>query len=136
MIKAMVSIFLVLAMAGFAPAAEPAHRHAPTPEMRKQHNSMSIMNKQWAVCKKYLKAGDFAAAGAPLARMQKAAGALEKFKLHKNSEMMEDFKEQADNFKGNLAKLKEAVKNNENETVQGLVDAIDKGCLQCHAAFR
>ncbi|MDO8723507.1 MAG: hypothetical protein Q7J31_14960, partial [Syntrophales bacterium] len=91
------SIALVLWLAGFAPAAEPARSHTMTPEMRRQHNSMSVMNKQWAVCKKCLEAGDFATAGASLARMQKAAGDLEKFRLHKNAERMEDFREQVNN---------------------------------------
>jgi len=81
------SIALVLELAGFAAAAEPAHSQTMTPEMRRQHNSMSVTQKQWAVCKKCLEAGDFATAGASLARMQKAAGDLEKFKLHKNSEI-------------------------------------------------
>ena len=95
----MVGIFLVLAMAGLALAAESAHSHTMTPEMRRQHNSMSVTQKQWGACQKCLEAGDFAAAGASLARMQKAAGDLEKFKLHKNSEMTGNFKEQADNFR-------------------------------------
>jgi Cytochrome C''. len=130
------SIALVLWLAGFASAAELGHSHTMTPEMRRQHNSMSVTQKQWAACKKYLDAGDFAAAGASLALMQKAAGDLEKFKLHKNSEMTGNFKEQADNFKKNLSELEKAIKDKDKMRVQRLSATIDNGCVQCHSVFR
>jgi soluble cytochrome b562 len=130
------SIALVLWLAGIASAAEPGHSHIMTPEMRRQHNAMSVTQKQWAACKKYLDAGDFAAAGASLARMQKAAGDLEKFKPHKNSDMIENFKEQADNFKKNLSELEKAIKDKDNMRVQRLSARIDNGCMQCHSVFR
>lgn len=136
MMKAMVSIFLVLAMAGLAAAAESAHRHSMTPEMRRQHNAMSVTNKQWASCKKYLEAGDFAAAEASLARMQKSAGDLEKFKLHKNSERAGNFKEQADNFRKNLSELGKAIKEEDKARMQSISEMIDNGCVQCHSVFR
>jgi cytochrome c556 len=130
------SIALVLWLAGFASAAEPGHSHTMTPEMRRQHNSMSVTQKQWTYCKKFLDAGDFAAAGAPLARMQKAAGDLEKFKLHKNYEMTGNFKEQADNFKKNLFELEKAIKDKDKMQVQRLSSTIENGCVQCHSVFR
>jgi hypothetical protein len=134
--KAMLNIFLVLATAGFASAAEPAQSHSMTPEMRRQHNSMSVTNKQWAVCKKCLEAGDFAMAGASLEQMQKAASDLEKFKLHKNSEMMGNFREQADNFRKNLSELGKAIKEKDKARMQSLSSTIDHSCVQCHLAFR
>jgi soluble cytochrome b562 len=130
------SIALVLWLASFASAAEPGHSHTMTPEMRRQHNSMSVTQKQWATCKKNLEADDFAAAGASLARMQKAAGDLEKFKPHKNSAMTGNFKEQADNFKKNLSELEKAIKDKDKMRVQHLSAAIDNGCVQCHSVFR
>lgn len=130
------SIALVLWLAGFASAAEPAHKHAPTPEMRRQHNSMSVTNKQWAACKKSLEAGNFTAAGASLARMQKASSDLDKFKLHKNSEQMENFKEQADNYRKSLSALGEAIKAKDKARTQSLSKVIDNACVQCHGAFR
>lgn len=105
-LKVLVSILFLQSIVGLAPVAESAHRQAPTPAMRRQHNSMSVTNKQWAVCKRSLEAGDFAAAGTSLARMQKAAGDLEKFKLHKNAEMTGIFKEQADNFQEKSARVR------------------------------
>ena len=131
-----VSIALVLWLAGFASAAELGHSHTMTPEMRSQHNTMSVTQKQWAACKKYLDAGDFAAAGAFLALMQKAAGDLEKFKLHKNAEMTGNFKEQADNFKRNLSELEKAIKDKDKMRVQRLSATIDNDCMQCHSVFR
>src|SRR5450759_2080292 len=119
------SIALVLWLASFASAAEPGHSHTMTPEMRRQHNSMSVTQKQWAACKKCLDTDDFAAADASLARMQKAAGDLEKFKPHKNSEMTGNFKEQADNFKKNLSELEKAIKDKDKMRVQHLSAAID-----------
>jgi cytochrome c556 len=130
------SIALVLWFAGFALAAEPGHSHTMTPEMRRQHNSMSVTQKQWTACKKYLDAGDFAAAGVSLAQMQKAAGYLEKFKPHKNSEMTGNFKEQADNFKKNLSELEKAIKDKDKMRVQRLSEAIDNDCVRCHSVFR
>lgn len=134
--KTTMSIALVLWLAGFASAAEPGRSHTMTPEMSTQHNTMSVMNKQWAVCKKSLEAGDFATAGASLERMQKAVKDLEKFKLHKNSEMMENFKEQADNFRGNLSELGKAIKEKDKARMQGLSATIEKSCVQCHSVFR
>ncbi|MDO8721544.1 MAG: hypothetical protein Q7J31_04860 [Syntrophales bacterium] len=136
MMKAMVIIFLILGAAGLALAAPPVHGHAPSPEMRRQHESMSVTNKQWAVLKKSLAAGDFASAGSSLARMQKAAGALEKFKLHKNADRVEEFREQSRTFRGNLAELGRAVKENDKARAEGLSASIDNSCAQCHNVFR
>ena len=130
------SIALVLLLAGFALAAESGHSHTMTPEIGSQHSTMSVMQKQWAVCKKYLDTGDFAAAGVSLELMQKAAGDLEKFKLHKNSEMTEKFKERADNFKKNLSELEKAIKDKDKMRVQSLSAAIDNAYRQCHSVFR
>jgi len=134
--KTTMSITLVLWLAGFAPAAEPAHSHTMTPAMRNQHNSMSVMNKQWTACKKSLEAGDFAAAGAALEGMQKAASALEKFKLHKNYEMTENFREQSDNFRKNLSELGKAIREKDKARTKSLSATIDNSCLRCHSAFR
>jgi cytochrome c556 len=130
------SIVLVLWLAGFALAAEPGHSHNMTPEMRRQHNTMSVTQKQWTACKKYLDASDFAAASASLARMQKAAGGLEKFKPHKNSEMTGSFKERANNFRKNLSELENAIRDKDKMRVQHLSASIDNGCVQCHSVFR
>lgn len=134
--RTFMSIALVLWLAGFASAAEPDHSHTMTPEMRRQHNSMSVTQKQWTVYKKYLDAGDFAAAGVSLARIQKAVGDLEKFKLHKNYEMMGNFKKQADNFKKNLSELETAIKDKDKMRVQRFSATINNGCVQCHSVFR
>lgn len=121
---------------GFALAAETTHRHSPAPEMRGQHDSMSITNKQWQVCKKCLEAEDFEAADTALSRMQKSADSLAKFRPHKNKERMEDFREQSDNFKKNLSALGKAIKEKDKARTQSLSQAIDNSCLQCHSVFR
>ena len=130
------SIALVLWLAGFASAAGPGHSHTMTPEMRRQHNSMSVTNKQWTACKKSLEAGDFAAASTALEGMQKTASALEGFKLHKNSEMTEKFKEQADSYRKNLAELAKAIREKDKTRTQSLSATIDNSCVQCHTVFR
>ena len=134
--KTTMSIALVLWLAGFASAAGPGHSHTMTPEMRRQHNSMSVTNKQWTACKKSLEAGDFAAAGAALEGMQKAASALEKFKLHKNYEMTENFREQSDNFRKNLSELGKAIREKDKARTKSLSATIDNSRLRCHSAFR
>ena len=134
--KAIVSVFLVLAMAGFAPAAEPAHRHAPTPEMRKQHNSMSVMGKQWAVCKKCLETGDFTAAGESLARMQKAADDLEEFKLHRNADKRQQFVERSRAFREKVVRLKDALQAGDGNQTRELGKAVGDDCTSCHRMFK
>ena len=104
--------------------------------MGSQHNSMSITNKQWHACKKYLEAEDFEAADTALSRMQKAAESLIKFRPHKNRERIEDFREQSDNFKKKLSALGNAIKEKDKTRIQSLSLAIDKSCLQCHSVFR
>lgn len=134
--KIFMSIAFVLWLAGFASAAGPGHSHTMTPEMRSQHNSMSVTQKQWTACKRSLAADDYAAAGAALERMQKAASALEKFKLHKNADRMEEFREQSRTFRENLAELGRAVKEMDKARAAGLYATIDNSCAQCHNAFR
>lgn len=134
--KTFMSIAIALWLTGLASEAEPAHSHTMTPAMRRQHNAMSVTQKQWAACKKSLKAGDFATAVTSLARMQKAAGELETFKLHKNSEMTENFKEQADQFRKNLSELGKAIKEKDRARTLSISATIDNSCVQCHTGFR
>ncbi len=129
-------LFLISGVNGPVLAAAPAHKHAPSPEMRRQHDSMSVTKKQWAVLKKSLAAGDFAAADASLVRMQKAAGALDKFKIHKNADRMEEFREQSRIYRENLTELGKALKEQDQGRAEGLSKTIDQGCLQCHQTFR
>ncbi len=135
-LKAALSAFLILGLAGYLLAAEAVHKHAPTPEMRRQHNSMSVTMKQWAALKKSLAKGDFAAAEFALARMQKAASALEKFKLHKNAKKIEEFREQSRIYRENLTELGKALKEQVKAQAQGHAVMIDKSCSQCHDVFR
>ena len=134
--RILMSIALVLWLAGFASAAGTGYSHTMTPEMRSQHNSMMVTQKQWAACKKSLEAGDFAAAGAALERIQKAASALEKFKLHKNADRVEEFREQSRTFRENLAELGRTVKEKDKARAKGISRTIDNSCAQCHNVFR
>ncbi len=134
--KVFTIIMVFHGISGLALAAETIHAHSPAPEMRSQHNSMSMTNKQWQACKKRLEAGDLEGAGAALLRMQKAADSLAKFKLHKNAEKMEDFREQSENFRKNLFALGEAIKEKDKAQTKNLSQAIDNSCLQCHSTFR
>jgi cytochrome c556 len=136
LLRTFVIVMIFQTINGFALAAETIHRHSLAPEMRSQHNSMSVTNKQWLTCKKCLEAGDLEAAGAALSRMQKAADSLAKFRPHKNAERMEDFREQSDNFKKNLSALGKAIKEKDKVRTQSLSQAIDDSCLQCHGVFR
>ena len=136
MMKAILSIFLVLAMVGFAPAADSAHKHAPSPSMAKQHHAMSSASKHWQAAKKSLQEGDLEKTEKSLEGMQKALADLEGFQLHKNKERGGEFKDQARNFKENLVKMADAVKERKSDEVQNLIPVIDNGCLQCHKIFR
>lgn len=134
--KAFAIIIIFHSANGVALAAGTVHKHSPAPEMRSQHNSMSLTNKQWQACKKCLETGDFEGAGAALSRMQKAAGSLPKFKLHKNADKMEDFREQSENFRKNLFALGKAIKEKDKAQTKSLSQTIDDSCLQCHSTFR
>jgi len=132
----MVSVFLVLTLAGFVQAAEHVHSHTMTPEMHRQHMAMDLTQKEWTACRKSLSAGDFAAAGASLLLLQKAAGELEEFQPHRNAQRMEDFRKQAQSFILNLSDLGKAIGERDKARTQSLSRTIEKGCTQCHGAFR
>ena len=130
--KIMMAVVVILGMNVLAFA----HEHALTPEMRRQHNAMSVTEKQWAACKKNLASGNLAAAGKALGQVQKASAGLEKFKLHRNADKMDEFNEQGRSFRNNLARLADVLKAKKRGEVSGLVEAIDNSCTQCHEAFR
>jgi cytochrome c556 len=134
--KALLRIALLLWLIGFALAAQAAHNHTMSPDMKKQHDSMLTAQKQWLACKKSLEAGSYTAAGDSLSRVQKAVIDLDKFKPHKNSDMMKNFKEQADNFKNNLSELGKAIREKNMARTQSISMTIDNSCLQCHSIFR
>jgi cytochrome c556 len=136
LLRTFLIVMIFQSMNGFAPAAETIHKHSPAPKMGSQHNSMSIINKQWQACKKCLEVEDFEGAGASLSRMQKAANNLAKYRPHKNVEKKGDLREQSDNFKNNLSALGKAIKEKDKARAQSLSQAIDNSCLQCHSVFR
>ena len=125
---------VVLLLAGAALAG--GHVHRVSFEMQKQHHAMVTTENEWTSCKKSLAAGDLAASGAALKGMEKALTDLEKFQPHRKKERYLEFQEQARSFKADLTKLAEAVKDKKSGEVQGLLDRIDGGCIQCHQAFR
>jgi len=130
--KSFMVVLIILMFCTFALA----HEHTVSPEMRKQHGSMSVIGKQWSICKKDLNNNNYVDARKALEKIQKAVAGLEKFKPHKNSEKMDEFRQQTHIFKDNLTKLSEALTGKKSEDVKSLVGMIDNGCLKCHETFR
>lgn len=97
---------------------------------------MSSANKYWQAVKKSLQEGDFEKTKRSLEGMQKALADLEGFKLHKNAERMEEFQEQANNFKKNLSELGKAIKEKDKARTQSISVTIDNSCVHCHSVFR
>lgn len=123
---------VVLLLAGTALA----HEHQVSLQMQKQHSAMLATNKEWELCKKSLASGDLTAAAAALERMKTALIDLERFQPHRRQERYLEFREEARNFKINLAKLTEAIREKKNEVAQGLLNKINGGCRMCHEKFR
>lgn len=131
--KFMMTVVVLLA-AGTVLAGH--EHHQASLDMNKQHSAMTATDKEWELCKKNLAAGDLAAAGAALERMETALIDLERFKPHKRQERYLEFQEEARKFKVNLTKLAEALTEKKSEKAQGLLDKIDGGCMMCHEKFR
>lgn len=75
-------------------------------------------------------------AEASIEQMQKVLGDMENFTLHKNSEMADDFREQAAGFRKNLSELGRAVTEKDNARIQSLSEEVSGNCVQCHNVFR
>ncbi len=127
---------LFLISSNRAVAETSLHKHVMTPEMKKQHQAMEIINKQWNACKKTLNNNNLNASDRAIGKMLEAATYMEKFKLHRNADKHEQFVEQCKNFKENLINLREAIKTGDTNATNRFSIKVQDNCYYCHKIFR
>jgi cytochrome c556 len=132
-------IFLFLFIISTAIAETSGHQHAGhtmSPEMKKQHEAMATISKQWKVCKNALHYNNFKDAGIAVETIIEAAADIENFKLHKNTDDHKQFSEHCNAFGEKIIKLNNAIKTGDVNTAEKTANAVEESCRQCHIKFR
>ncbi len=130
------TMLICLAFASLVMANQSMHTHKMSPEMKKQHNTMTTINKQWAVTQKALKDNNLALAEEAVGNIIATSSYIEKFMLHKNGDKKEEFLAKYKGFEGNVSKLHEAIKLKNIDTAKELLTPVDKSCKDCHNMFK
>ncbi|MBI4686535.1 MAG: cytochrome c [Nitrospirae bacterium] len=130
------TILICLAFASLVMADHPMHNHKMSPEMKKQHETMTTINKQWSIIQKSLNSSDIEAAEKAAGNILEKCSNIEKFMLHKNGDKKEEFLVKYKSFEGNISKLHEAIKLKDLDTAKGLLKPVDNSCKECHSMFR
>lgn len=106
-----------------------------TPERKKQHHSMSIIEKQWNLAKKAMDTGDFETAGMVVEKILEEAASIQNYKPYKNADKPKQYLEDYNFFRETLIKLKGAVNRKEKKIVE-ISKSVDGACKRCHSKFR
>lgn len=135
--RSVLPFFVVLFMAGGpAFAGSQAHKHEMPSGMKKQHQAMSSIGKEWTALTLALKKSDLKAAGRAAEKILGALPALDDFKLHKNKDKYEQLKEYSAAFREDLTKLKEAINARDLDATRALSATVQSDCDRCHKMFR
>lgn len=132
-------IFLFLFISGAAIAGTSSQKHTGhvmNPEMKKQHETMATIVKQWKVCKNAIKDNNFKDAELAVETIIEAAADIDSFRLHKNVDKQEQFAKQCNVFRGNILKLKDEIKRRDADAAKNFSIKIEENCKQCHSTFR
>lgn len=132
-------IFLFLFIISTAIAETSGHQHAGhtmSPEMKKQHEAMATISRQWKVCKNALHDNNFKDAGIAVETIIEAAANIDSFKVHKNTDDHKQFGEQCDAFKEKIMKLNDVIKTKDLNAAEHTVKTVEESCRQCHTKFR
>ena len=130
-------LFLFISGAAIAETSSQKHAgHAMNPEMKKQHETMATIVKQWNVCKNAIKENNFKDAELAVETIIEAAVDIDNFRLHKNADKHEHFAQQCNVFRENILKLKDEIKSRDADTANKLSITIEENCNQCHSTFR
>ncbi len=130
------TLLFIGSSAAFAETSGHKHAHTMSPEMKKQHEAMATINKQWKVCKIALKDKNFKDADLAVETVINAAADIDNFRLHKNADKQEHFARQCNVFRENILKLKDEIKTRNADAVNNLSIKVEESCKQCHATFR
>ena len=142
MMKRLISagLFLLMAVAGspvFGQEKKHDHGgHHMTPEMKKQHDTMQTIQIEWTKAEKALSKLDMKTARISAEKMVVAGGYMPQFKLHKNSENHEQFRELTAEFRQRLNNLITSLKAGSFEEAQAHASAVNETCNNCHFSFR
>lgn len=120
---------------GHAAASEISH-YVISPEMLKQHKTMSDINKAWTEIKLYAQSGSFDRVAKSADAMLQSTDYLPKFMLHKNADQMDDFLQAGSLLKKNLQNMKEACNSQKDDMVKNALSSIEESCKNCHSKFR
>lgn len=130
-------LFLIGSCAAFAGTSDHKHAgHTMSPEMKKQHETMATIVKQWKACKNALKDNNFKDAGIAVETIIEAAADLDNFKLHKNTDNHKQFSEQCNAFREKIIKLNDVIKTEDVNAAEKTANAVEESCRQCHIKFR
>lgn len=131
------SLFLIGSGAVFAGTSDHKHvGHTMSPEMKKQHETMTTIVKQWQACKNALKDNNFKDADLAVETIIEAAADIDSFRLHKNADKQEQFAKQCNVFRENILKLKDEIKRKDADAANNLSTKVEESCKQCHSTFR
>jgi cytochrome c556 len=131
------SLFLIGGSTAFAGASDHQHAgHTMSPEMKKQHEAMATIGKQWKVCKNALNDKNFKDAGIAVETIIEAAADINNFKVHKNTDDHKKFGEQCDVFREKIMKLNDVIKTKDVNAAENTAKTVEESCRQCHTKFR
>jgi cytochrome c556 len=137
--KALITLIVIFSLAGAMIASEreaaDGEKSAMSPERRKQHHSMTIIDRQWNLARKAMDVGDFETAGMVVEKILEEAVSVENYKPYKNTDKHKLYLEDYNFFRESLLKLKEAV-NRKEKTVFDISKSVDEACKRCHSKFR
>jgi cytochrome c556 len=131
------SLFLIGSGAAFAGTSGRKHAgHTMSPEMKKQHETMTTIGKQWKACKNALNDNNFKDAGIAVETIIEAASEIDNFKLHKNTDNHKQFSEQCNAVREKIIKLNDVIKTRDVNAAENIANTVEESCRQCHIKFR
>jgi cytochrome c556 len=130
-------LFLISSSAAFAGTSDHKHPgHDMSPEMKKQHEAMATIGKQWKACKNALNDNNFKDAGIAVETIIEAASDIDNFKLHKNTDNHKQFSEHCNAFREKIIKLNDVIKTRDVNAAENTAKTVEESCRQCHIKFR
>lgn len=108
-----------------------------TLSMKRQHEAMEILDRQWTKVKDAMKKGDLAVASRGIAFMeQRLAPDIVKFQPHRHAEKRDQYLRSYEDFVQSLRLLRNAVAAKDApQAAPGSLKGVEESCKQCHDLF-
>ncbi len=113
-----------------------SHKHEGTPEMKKQHKTMSDIGRRWADAKGCLNDSKLDKMRKAVEDMLRAADNVPGFRLHKNADKHDEYQKECNLFKNDLERLKDALVARDIEMSKKFSESVDEACKRCHNRFK